>query len=421
MLGDGKCMTVGFYGDLDLDLHCEQNVRVTLTNVAVVPGLTFDIMSFNRMQEKHEIILNGAGASMLGGRVRFKKFRAGNFIQATRVPHDDASPHLPAMVAAMMRPCAPSSMNVNDFHNSLGHATIKTLYEATKQVGIKLTGIPFGYRRQAFQGEVLTWGGGAITSSRPWSSTASSPGAPPDPLAAATSSRGGGFPAATPAASAAPRGRGIPPMSSSGAAATSATAATSSRGGGIPAAVPAATTSATSSRGEGTPAAVPATITSAAAATSSRGGGITAAVPAAEVTGGTHVSGSGVRPPAVVGAAPTPPASDPFVAAGTATGKLLATGQEQLMTSGGRREVLAEVSRMAGETSPVGPGASGPPDMVHDGGAGGRWHGQRVTPAVTRSRAKRDGLWSGMFALMATQEYIARSIAELSPPDVVEQ
>ena len=91
------------------------------------------------------------------------------------------------------------------------------------------------------------------------------------------------------------------------------------------------------------------------------------------------------------------------------------------MTSGGRREVLTEVSRMAGGTSPVDPGASGPPDMVHDGGAGGRWQGQRVTPAVTTSRAKRDGLWPGMFALMATQEDIARSTAELSPPDVVEQ
>ena len=27
MLGDGKCMPVGFYGDLDLDFHCEQDVR----------------------------------------------------------------------------------------------------------------------------------------------------------------------------------------------------------------------------------------------------------------------------------------------------------------------------------------------------------------------------------------------------------
>ena len=171
--------------------------------------------------------------------------------------------------------------------------------------------------------------------------------------------------------------------------------------------------------------------TSAAVAISSCGGGIPAAVPTAEVTGGTHVSGSGVGPPAVVGASPTPPASDPSVGAGAATGDLLATEQEQeqLVASGGRREVLAEVSQMAGGTSPVGPGAllaaspapPGPAGMVHDDGAGGRWQGQRVMPTVTRSRAKRDGLRPGMLALMATQEDVARSIAELFPPDVVKQ
>ena len=58
MLGDGKSMPVGLDGDLDLDLHCEQDVRVTLTNVAVVPSLDFDIVSSNRMQERREIILN---------------------------------------------------------------------------------------------------------------------------------------------------------------------------------------------------------------------------------------------------------------------------------------------------------------------------------------------------------------------------
>ena len=214
------------------------------------------------------------------------------------------------------------------------------------------------------------------------------------------------------AASAGPHGGDIPPKSSSGAAATSAAAATSSRGGGIPAAVPAVATSA-------------------AVATSSRGGGIPAAVPAAEVTGSPYVSGSGVGPPAVVGAAPTPPASDSSVGAGVATGEPLAAEQEQeqLVTSGGRREVLAGVSRMAGGTSPVGPSAlpaalpapPGPAGMVHDGDAGERWQGQRVTLAVTKSRARRDGLRPGMFALMATQEDFARSIAELSLPDVVEQ
>ena len=99
--------------------------------------------------------------------------------------------------------------------------------------------------------------------------------------------------------------------------------------------------------------------------------------------------------------------------------------------------MLTEVSQMAGGTSPVAPFAlpaaspapPGPPPtseemwagMVYDGGAGGRWQGQRVTPAVTRSRAKRDGLRPRMSALMATQEDIARSIAELSLPDVIEQ
>ena len=140
-----------------------------------------------------------------------------------------------------------------------------------------------------------------------------------------------------------------------------------------------------------------------------------------------------------MGASPTPPASGPSVGAGAATGERLATEQEQeqLVASGGRREALAEVSRMAWGTSPVGPGAlpaasrapPGPPPtseemwagMVHDGGAGGFWQGQRMTPAVTRSRAKRDGLRPGICALMATQEEIVRSIAELSPPDVVEQ
>ena len=311
--------------------------------------------------------------------------------------------------------------------------------------------------------------GGGFPAATPAASTAPrgggippmfSSGAAPTSLAEATSSRGEGFPAATPAASAAPRGGGhsshvsvwsgayfvgrgdiftrrgfsrrdtgdvsssawggIPPMFQSGAAPTSLAEATSSRGGSFPAAAPAASAA---PRGGGIPPmfSSEATTTSAATVTSSRGGGITAAVPAAEVTAsGTHVSGSGVGPPAAVDAAPTPPTSDPSVATGTATGELLATGQEQLVTSDGRRKVLAEVSRMAGGTSPVDPGALGPPDMVHDGGAGGRWEGQRVTPALTRSRAKRDGLWPGTFALMATQEDIARSIAELSPPDVVE-
>ena len=61
------------------NIHHKVTVRA---KTLLVPGLAFDIISFNRMQEKHKIILKGAGASMLGGGgARFKTFRAGNLFE----------------------------------------------------------------------------------------------------------------------------------------------------------------------------------------------------------------------------------------------------------------------------------------------------------------------------------------------------
>ena len=73
-------------------------------------------------------------------------------------------------------------LNSGNDHSSDTHKVITPVGIATYSVHCT-----FGYRHQAFQGEVPTWGGGAITSSRPWPSTASSPGAAPDPSAAAIS------------------------------------------------------------------------------------------------------------------------------------------------------------------------------------------------------------------------------------------
>ena len=108
-------------------------------------------------------------------------------------------------------------LNSGNDHSSDTHKVIITAGIATYSAHCT-----FGYRRQTFQGEVPTWGGRAITSSRPWPSTSSSPGAAPDPSAAAPSSRSGGIPTVIPAASAALRGGGIPSMSSSVAVAAGA-------------------------------------------------------------------------------------------------------------------------------------------------------------------------------------------------------
>ena len=214
---------------------------------------------------------------------------------------------------------------------------------------------------------------------------ASSPGAAPDPTAATTSSRGGGIPVTTPAASAAPRGGGHSSHVFIG---------SGGGGGGI---LDIFALGGCSSRvfiGTGTGGVGSSTWGGHSSHLFIGSGGYVGgcgdifprrgyfpAIPAAEVTDGTHLSGSRVGPPAVVGASPSPPASDPSVGVGAATGELLVTEQEQLVASGGRREVLAEGLRMAGGTSPVCPGAlpaalpapPGPAGMVHDGGAGGRW------------------------------------------------
>ena len=136
-----------------------------LENVAVVPGLAFDLMSFNYIQEKHDILMNRDGTRILDGRVHFVKLPTGNYIQATRVEHGADSA---AMVAVMMRPGQQQDINNNDLHISLGYTNDAIARETAKQMGMKVTdtrgtatavvsrrrpGAPFPGRRRS------SWGG----------------------------------------------------------------------------------------------------------------------------------------------------------------------------------------------------------------------------------------------------------------------
>ena len=107
IIGDGERLPVACYGDLDLVLHCERygkpwsNVRVTLKNVAVVPGIWFDLISFNQIQEARPVLLDKEGAHILGSRIIFTKHANGNYVQATKVAHDGSpavclNPGMPA-------------------------------------------------------------------------------------------------------------------------------------------------------------------------------------------------------------------------------------------------------------------------------------------------------------------------------------
>ena len=43
LIGDGRKLEVEWFVSLDIVLHCKDNVRVTLENVTVMPGLVFDL------------------------------------------------------------------------------------------------------------------------------------------------------------------------------------------------------------------------------------------------------------------------------------------------------------------------------------------------------------------------------------------
>ena len=83
LIGDGRKLKVECFGSLDVVFHCKDGVRVTLENLAVVPGLAFDLMSFNCIQEKHDVLINRDGTWIPEGPMHFVKLPTGNYIQAT--------------------------------------------------------------------------------------------------------------------------------------------------------------------------------------------------------------------------------------------------------------------------------------------------------------------------------------------------
>ena len=138
IVGTGEMMQVKCIGDLDVVLRCDEDVAITSREMSFVPGLWYELIPFNIIQETEDIVLNKTGAHMLRERVRFDKERNGNYVQATRVTRGSRGPS--AMVAAVMRPGRQSSMNINDMHYSLGHANDATLRQTAKQLHLKLIG-----------------------------------------------------------------------------------------------------------------------------------------------------------------------------------------------------------------------------------------------------------------------------------------
>eukprot|EP00903_Cladosiphon_okamuranus_P018790 g17286.t1 len=142
---NGECMEVLFFGDLDVNFHSDMGAGmedriVTLENVAVAPGLMYNLISLSQLQRQQSILLDATGAWLLGNRVHFSLLGNGNYIQGTRVRPGEPN-SAPAMAAAVIRPGKQKCMNINDLHHALAHRNAATLKETAKQLGIKVTSL----------------------------------------------------------------------------------------------------------------------------------------------------------------------------------------------------------------------------------------------------------------------------------------
>ena len=107
MLG-GRRVKVECYGMLDVvllsKLRCP--VRVTLTNMAVVPDLAIDVISLSKIQMRHGISMDETGTYTLNNKVHFAKLPSGNYVAGMRLARGRRPP---AILAALMESKAPRS------------------------------------------------------------------------------------------------------------------------------------------------------------------------------------------------------------------------------------------------------------------------------------------------------------------------
>ena len=96
ILGYESIKKVQIVGKLDLVFHSRTDYPVALHGVPFVHDLGFNLFSFHVVQEKHETILNEAGAHLLGGRLVFPRRCNGSSLHTTRVlPGGDANASTP--------------------------------------------------------------------------------------------------------------------------------------------------------------------------------------------------------------------------------------------------------------------------------------------------------------------------------------
>ena len=82
---DGTRVRVECVGNIDVVFHGRSDEKITLCDVSYVPGLKFNLFSFHKAQQTHVIILDAAGAHIMGKNLTFPCEKSGSYLRATRL------------------------------------------------------------------------------------------------------------------------------------------------------------------------------------------------------------------------------------------------------------------------------------------------------------------------------------------------
>ena len=85
-IGDRRKTKVEYIGNMDVIFHVKTDQRITLIDVAYVPGLGFNLYSLHSVQRTHLIVSGASGTHMIGENLTFLRSSSGSYLHPTRLP-----------------------------------------------------------------------------------------------------------------------------------------------------------------------------------------------------------------------------------------------------------------------------------------------------------------------------------------------
>ena len=82
---DGTRLKVECVGNIDVIFHRRSDEPITMIDVSYVPDLKFNLFSFHKAQQTHVIILDAAGAHIMGGNLTSPCEKGGSYLRATQL------------------------------------------------------------------------------------------------------------------------------------------------------------------------------------------------------------------------------------------------------------------------------------------------------------------------------------------------